>query len=267
MTKGLAFLLLLGGCAAPRSQLVDVGGRRLWMQVAGDGAPAIVFDGDGAADSSVWATIEAEVRRRVGVRTVVYDRAGLGHSDPAPLPYRIDVEAAGLRRALDVCGVTGPIVLVAHAYGGFIARLVAANDPRVAGVVLVDVHLPEFFDADQAALTLARFRPNYRALMRENLTRALVLIPVIEAFPDTAARARDASYPASLPIIDITPEHSWITAPAEVAALRRAHAAFVAGSPAREAVFASRSGANVLRDRPDVVVDAIARMVERVRGR
>ena len=64
------------------------------MQVAGDGAPTVVFDGDGAADYSVWANIEPEVRRRVGVRTAVYDRAGLGKSDVAPGPYRIDEEAA-----------------------------------------------------------------------------------------------------------------------------------------------------------------------------
>jgi pimeloyl-ACP methyl ester carboxylesterase len=38
----------------------------------------------------------------------------------------------------------------------------------------------------------------------------------------------------------------------------------VAASPAREAVVATGSGHHVMRDRPDVVLEAIARMIERV---
>jgi hypothetical protein len=53
----------------------------------------------------------------------------------------------------------------------------------------------------------------------------------------------------------------------ELLALRRAHRSFVEASPAREAVLAKRSRHNVMRDRPDVVIDAIVRIVQRVRGR
>jgi hypothetical protein len=47
--------------------------------------------------------------------------------------------------------------------------------------------------------------------------------------------------------------------------MRRAHADFVAASPTREAVFANGSSHYVMRDRPELVVDAIERMVKRVR--
>jgi pimeloyl-ACP methyl ester carboxylesterase len=116
---------------------VDVGGYKLWMQVAGVGELTVVFESGGGDDSSVWAKIEPEIRRD-GVRTVVYDRAGLGQSDLKSGPYSIDHEARGLERALDKCGVRGPIVLVAHSYGGFVSALVAAEDLRVVGLVFVE---------------------------------------------------------------------------------------------------------------------------------
>jgi pimeloyl-ACP methyl ester carboxylesterase len=48
--------------------------------------------------------------------------------------------------------------------------------------------------------------------------------------------------------------------------MRRVHADFVAAAPeARELVLARGSGHYVMRDRPEVVLDAVARMVERVR--
>jgi pimeloyl-ACP methyl ester carboxylesterase len=80
---------------------VNVGGYALWMQSRGDGAPTVVFESVGGEDSSEWSNIEPVIRERANVRTVVYDRAGFGKSDPNPHPYRIEDEAAALRRALN----------------------------------------------------------------------------------------------------------------------------------------------------------------------
>lgn len=260
-------LFLLGGCAASSARLVDVGSYRIWMHPEGQGAPTVVFVAGGSADWSVWANITPEVRRHGEVRTVVYDRAGVGRSDPRPGEYRIDDDAAELVRALDACDVRGPIVLVAYSYGGFVATLMAANDPRVAGVVLVDAYPPSFFDAAEVARLMARFALVFDALTRENPASARVLIPVLQAYPETAKRVREVTFPQSLPTIDIVPDWTWVSTFDELLALRLAHKSFLAASPAREAVFAKSSRHNVMRDRPDVVIDAIVRMVQRVRGR
>jgi pimeloyl-ACP methyl ester carboxylesterase len=267
MTVRWALLFLLGGCAASSARLVDVGGYRIWMHPEGQGTPTVVFVNGGSANSSVWANIPPDVRRRGEVRTVVYDRAGVGKSEPRPGAYRIDDDAAELVRALDASDVRGPIVLVAYAYGGFVATLVAANDPRVAGVVLVDAFPPSFFDAAEVARLMARFTPNFDALTRENPASSRVLIPLLRAYPETAQRVREVTFPPSLPTIDIVPDWTWVNSFDEILALRLAHASFVAASPAREAVFAKRSAHNVMRDRPDVVIDAIVRIVQRLRGR
>jgi hypothetical protein len=79
-------------------------------------------------------------------------------------------------------------------------------------------------------------------------------------------RVRSVEVPVDLPVIDIVAEHSWAKTPEEADAMRHAHAAFVQGSRAREAVFAAGSSHYVMRDRPELVIAAIQRMVERVRG-
>jgi pimeloyl-ACP methyl ester carboxylesterase len=266
MTMRLALLLLLGGCATSQVRLVDVGGYRISMHLDGQGAPTIVFISGGSANSSVWASITPEVRRRGEVRTVIYNRAGVGDSEPRPGEYRIDDDATELVRALDACDVHGPIVLVAYAYGGFVATLMAANDPRVAGVVLVDAYPPSFFDAAEIARLMARFEVAYDSLTRENPASARSLIPLLEAYPATAERVREVTFPQSLPTIDIVPDWTWVPTFDEQVALRVAHRSFVEASPAREAKFAKGSFHNVMRDRPEVVIDAIVRMVQRVRG-
>ena len=99
----------------------------LWSRVRGEGSPTVVFEAGGGEDASVWDELEADVRERNRVRTMVYDRAGLGRSPPRSSAYSIDGEAEALRLELDRHSVDGPIVLVAHSYGAFIATLLAGD--------------------------------------------------------------------------------------------------------------------------------------------
>jgi pimeloyl-ACP methyl ester carboxylesterase len=244
-----------------------VTGGPLWTVVRGAGSPTVVFEAGGGEGSSVWSELEPEVRARCDVRTLVYDRAGLGRSPRSSPPYRIDGEAEALRRELDRHGIAAPIVLVAHSYGGFVATIVAATDPRVAGVVLVDANLASFLDDEQLDRLLATYRPQYPALEQAAPELAKVMIPLMEAYPETAARLRKIDIPLELPTVDIVAERTWVDTPEEVEAFRRAHRDFVAASPNRRAVFADGSGHHVMRDRPDVVLDAVADVVATVRAR
>jgi pimeloyl-ACP methyl ester carboxylesterase len=237
----------------------------LWVSVRGTGSPTVVFEAGGGEDSSVWADLEPAVRRANQVRTMVYDRAGLGRSAPTEAPYRIDDEANALRRELDRHGISAPVVLVAHSYGGFVATLVAATDPRVAGVVLVDATLAAFFDDAQLDRIRDRYTPQFPTLRQAAPQLARVMIPVMQAYPATAARVRQVDIPAAIPTIDIVAENTWVDTPEEISAHRQVHRDFAAASPAREAVFADGSGHHVMRDRPDLVLDAVARVISNVR--
>ena len=147
------------------------------------------------------------------------------------------------------------------------AILVAAVDPRVAGLVLVDANLPAYFEKDVVERLLATYTPRFAELERQAPELARVMIPLMNAYPDTVRDVHAADFPSALPAIDIVAERSWGGTPEENDAMRRVHANFVAAAPSvREGVLAGGSGHYVMRDRPDIVLDAVARMIERVRG-
>ena len=84
-------------------------------------------------------------------RVCAYDRPGvphidqtLSHSDPVPQPTSSQGGADDLVALLKAANVPGPYVLVAHSFGGTIARVFAGEQPdEVKGIVFVDVQTPE----------------------------------------------------------------------------------------------------------------------------
>ena len=121
----------------PPGRLVDVGGFRMHLVCEGDGGPAVVLDA-GAADLwTTWYRVQPELAKETKV--CAYDRAGIGYSDPGPLPRSRRRTVEELRTLLSRAGVPPPYVLVGHSFGGLNARLYAALHPEeVAGLVLVE---------------------------------------------------------------------------------------------------------------------------------
>jgi pimeloyl-ACP methyl ester carboxylesterase len=136
------------GGAVPRQPVIeglfDVDGHRLYLRCTGRGSPTVVMDASLGADSSTWAPIEATLARYT--RVCVYDRAGLGRSDPGPVPRTSQTMVDELLTLLRVAGVPGPYVLVGHSLGGLNMQLLARQDGgrTVVGVVLIDATPAEF---------------------------------------------------------------------------------------------------------------------------
>ncbi|HEY0604391.1 MAG TPA: alpha/beta hydrolase [Herpetosiphonaceae bacterium] len=121
----------------PIGQLVDVGGYQLHIACVGGGSPTVVLDA-GAGDLGLtWAQVQPTLAR--STRVCVYDRAGLGWSEPSPRPRTAAVMVDELHTLLANAGIAGPYVLVGHSLGGVVVRQYAHTYPAdVAGIVLVD---------------------------------------------------------------------------------------------------------------------------------
>jgi len=121
-----------------KPNLVEVDtGVRLNIACVGKGSPTVVFEQDETGSIASWRKVAAETAALT--RTCVYDRAGLGYSDPTR--DAVDGIHVGddLRRLLLAADVRGPVVLVGQGIGGFYATLYADRFPQqVAGLVLVD---------------------------------------------------------------------------------------------------------------------------------
>jgi pimeloyl-ACP methyl ester carboxylesterase len=84
---------------------------------------------------------------------------------------------------------------VAHSYGSFISEILASEDKRVQGLVLVDANIPSFFDDKEATVIKARYELLADDLKRDKPDVARVLIPLVQAYPDTACHMRDIHIP------------------------------------------------------------------------
>ncbi|KAI9661285.1 MAG: hypothetical protein M1821_009612 [Bathelium mastoideum] len=106
------------------SGFVSIGTYRLFVTVCGSrrnpGEPIVlVFPGAGASLES-WREVQLLVSHFA--RILLYDRAGLGQSDPGPTRASGVASAEELSQLLKAMAITGPYILVAHSYGGCIAR-------------------------------------------------------------------------------------------------------------------------------------------------
>lgn len=129
--------------AAAAGEVVTADGQRMWVSCSGEGAPTAVLINGLRSDHTMWRPALTGMTRQTRVCEV--DRPGLGSSPKRRGSQRTDAgeHADELRAALTAAGETGPFVLVAHSYGGLIARAFTAQTPDdVAGVMLVDAVYP-----------------------------------------------------------------------------------------------------------------------------
>lgn len=114
-------------------------GRALFVREKGthkEGDPIVVFEAGMAAPASSWGLVQPALP--LSVRSVAYDRAGLGRSEPDKQPRTVARMADDLDDLLAALG-PGPFLLVATSGGALVIREVARRRPeRIAGLVLVD---------------------------------------------------------------------------------------------------------------------------------
>lgn len=118
---------------------IDVGHSRLAYWRFGSGPDVVLVHG--------WplhaATFRGVIARLAGDFTLhAFDLPGAGMTDwDADAPTDVDSHAATVRRAVDALGLSR-YAFIAHDSGATIARLVAADDPRVLGIAMGNTEIP-----------------------------------------------------------------------------------------------------------------------------
>jgi len=266
---------------------VDIGGVRLDAVVAGSGPVTVVFENGPATALEEWQLVAAPIAARA--RTVCYDRRRAAASGDVPVRTAADL-ASDLRALLAALGVSPPYVLVAHSWGGVIARTFAHAHPAdVVGLVLVDAThetidsrgfalLPLMYALMGAAVRFgagrrwllkqlcppgapaayrARLegRMNDRALWRESLRTAKGEGAGIR--PSLAALARDCPDLPAVPVHVLTA--GGVAGPnlKQIQRVHEAWTAMVARAAHARYTNVPSSGHQMPVEVPDVVVDAI----------
>ncbi len=273
-------------------RLISVGNHKLHLLSKGSTAPAVVIEQGAGELSKFWWPLQEEIAKFAQV--CIYDRAGYGWSESAPLRKSIEDRTRELHTLLSEAGVQGPFILVAHSYGGFLVRAFAQDYPgQVAGLVLVDTpdestifqsEILAFYSkarvVNRVVGLIARFgvlrllrhwvpldrfglwltRPSeYAALCDDLLSLELVPAPL--------RASKNAGSLGSLPVIVITHgqpfpgpfavlEKNWSDGQARLASL----------STDSVLMVAKESNHMIQQDEPALVVDAIRRMHEAVKN-
>jgi len=293
-----ALLLAAAPSVAPAGDTagrVDIGaGRTMYVDCRGDGAPAVVIVAGAKASAEDWTesapgapNVFAEVAAFTRVRA--YDRPGTpvgeapSRSDPVAQPRTAADAVADLHALLLAADVTAPVVLVAHSYGGVIARLYARTWPDdVSGMVLVDAlseGLREAETPDEWATQLV--------LLSGDMTETLKLYPEIEQLD--ADRSFDELIAAPplrpMPLVVLSADHPWgPLVPGFIAdgllppdippdfgyvtdrAAKQAQAKLAASVPGARHVTHTDSGHEIHKDQPQLVIDSIRDVVDAVRA-
>ena len=172
-------------------------------------SPLVVLEAGSFGFSADWAAVQQRMSA-AGLRSLAYDRAGLGLSAPGPGPRDSTTIAADLEALLHASRESGPVILCGHSMAGLHLRVFAGrNGERVRGVVLVDAVTPEAMDNRWAAGIVAPFA----AISRFAAWSASVGLqrPLSGAFGDAIGLPADAKAEKQMAFSD--PAHNrWASA-------------------------------------------------------
>jgi pimeloyl-ACP methyl ester carboxylesterase len=144
-----------------RGRRVEVApGRSIRIVTAGPAAadrPLVLLESGSFGFSADWAAVQARLAAE-GLRSLAYDRAGLGQSDPGQMPRDSLAIISDLEAALAASDEPGPYLVCGHSMAGLHVRLFAArNAAQVRGLVLVDAVTPEATDDPTSATMVGHF--------------------------------------------------------------------------------------------------------------
>jgi pimeloyl-ACP methyl ester carboxylesterase len=269
LAASIVALLALSGCSGPGNDeptraatptgggtvegRVDVGGYELLYACRGRGSPTVLLEaGYDSPGTQAFAHLLAPIAETTRVCT--YDRAGTGRSDPRPDAQGLTSadQAEELRALLDGADIDPPYVVVAHSYGGFVARLFAAKyRDDTEGLVLIESSHEDEIEP---------YRRYYGDDPAGDWVDGGDLLDIDATGTALRERARDYG---DLPLIsiraeryeDVLSEHLWKRTQAELASY----------ADNGMHLMAIDSGHFVQDETPSVVLDAVRAVVEAAR--
>lgn len=127
----------------PPGALVEADGRKLHLLSTPEAGPPLVIVAAPSTPAIDWLPVQRALAPEIPV--VLYDRGGLGWSDPGRRPRTVVAQMAEeLHALLTTAGVEPPYVLAGHSLGGLIALVYTVRHrERVAGLALIDSSHPD----------------------------------------------------------------------------------------------------------------------------
>jgi pimeloyl-ACP methyl ester carboxylesterase len=247
-----------------RGDRIDIGSRSLYLDCRGEGQPTVILEAGSGADSSTWSAVIGALAATT--RTCAYDRAGRARSDPTD-SRTLREAGAELRTLLSTAGEQPPFLMAGHSLGGAFIRVFAGDHrDEVVGLVMVDTFDPDL-QTDWIHPLLGDLRPEHEATL-DGLRATVARVDALDwPISETQLRAADVG---GLPIEVLrAPRYDPRLTEMKNAEIAAAvEAAYQSLSPGNTRLtMAWGAGHMVQIDRPDVVIEAVRRLVVAIRAR
>ena len=275
MNKNLAFgLFLISAMAvlncvsaqpAPVARFVAVGSGKLQLIEQGLSGPPVVFVSGLGEDHATWQKVQPGIAQFA--RTLSYDRAGLGKSDPTNMPRGINDLAKELHALLVASGVPGPYVLVGHSLGGAIVRFYAGLYPgHVAGLVFVDPEDGRLLDALRSNLSADAWAAREAALAKALPQMPPAVREELGGLNSSTATLKRAGAIPTVPVVLLTgtkKNPAFPGNPLEQDLKLEIHRADLVAIPGAVHVLVPSSRHYVQNDEPEQVIEATRNVINR----
>ncbi len=226
----------------------------LFTKIMGEknGIPTIIMDAGYGDHSKAWDPVIEELSTLSRVFT--YDRAGLGKSERSSSPRTSREMVKELKQLLTVAGIATPYLLVGHSFGGGNMRMYATEFPdEVCGLVLVD-STPEDYRE--------RFLPTMPEDFQEAYHKQFVREGNYDEFMESLEQLRDTKRLLDVPLIVLSAGKKAHYSAESQALWNDMQRELLEISSQGELVIAENSAHYIQRDEPEVVVDAVRKLID-----
>ncbi|UII19928.1 alpha/beta fold hydrolase [Fulvivirga ligni] len=256
------FTIFCTSTAQTLDTLIDVGTHKLHFKIIKGSRTPILFEAGNGDDGSVWEPIVNEIHKATQATIITYDRAGLGLSEIDTTTISFQQEIKDLETALIKLGFNDGIMNVSHSFGGFYSILFASKNPsKIKGAVFIDTALPCSMTQEWSQNFISNISEEDWKLIK---THKIGLYYVLKNLSDISNYMSNKTLPAALPVTIIgaeiqqpylTPneQQQWIDCQEAFGAL-----------PNHKYVQAQGAHHKIWKDKPQLVIDEIVQMYNRV---
>jgi pimeloyl-ACP methyl ester carboxylesterase len=221
--------------------------------------PTIVLESGGGFDAGQWEVLQPKLADELNAIVVAYDRPGFGSSDLPSTPYDIRKEVDNLHAALVELELARQVVIVAHSYGALLAQLYASSRPEtVVGLVFLDPNSP----ATMIALHDIQTRPFKGGPPQTQRERAFARIDA--AIWETLTTVYRSPLPQDVPLTVVSAEQGFFPEERQNEAFRLTHQLLAVSVSDGRRVVATGSNHMIPAQRPDIVIDSVRDIFDRI---
>jgi pimeloyl-ACP methyl ester carboxylesterase len=262
---------VLASCGRADSERVTlVQGRPQHILELGSGSPTVLFLNGRGSKLEDFNLVQSEIAKLT--RTLAYDRAGIGQSAPSDTVRTFDIMTRELDEILANENIKPPYILVGHSLGGFLARyFYHVHHEQVAGIVFIDP------GHEDDVATFLNLRPEVERHRLDSLDH--VIDPSWPAgfrheyeYSDQHDESmRGLTSPTNIPVTLFIStkveggEDDPDMARRQVDVRTKLMTNWIATIPGAKTILTEKSGHFIHNDEPELVIAAIAEMVDSVK--